>query len=222
MCGRFAMYTLPSTMAWRYFGLDRRPGDDAPRYNVAPGTPIALFRAGEGAEPVELDFSWWGFRPHWAGDDAPAAINARAETVASSRYFHRAFSRHRGLVPADGWYEWRPTEAGKQPHFITRADGEPVWLAAIWTRAPEGEGTRCAIITQPAAENLRHVHSRMPMALDLDCAEAWLDPEATERDAIKAATRRLEPGLITDWPVSRRVNRPDNDDPGLLEAVDEG
>jgi putative SOS response-associated peptidase YedK len=66
-----------------------------------------------------LDFSHWGFRPTWAKEDAPTPINIRAEKAATSPYFRSAFAHRRCLIPANGWYEWRKTESGKEPYYIT-------------------------------------------------------------------------------------------------------
>jgi len=53
-----------------------------------------------------------------APPDAPKPINARAETVAISKYFRKAFTHRRCLVPADVWYAWQVSDGRKQPWFI--------------------------------------------------------------------------------------------------------
>lgn len=222
MCGRYALYTPRSVIAEKYFGLTDNPGDQEARYNIAPGTRITLVRAGEAKDrDVEFDRSWWGFRPKWAKEDAPTPINARAEKVATSKYFAHSFRKYRGLVPANGWFEWRETAAGKVPYYITRRDDGLLWFAGIWSGMPEGEGTRCAILTAPATEKIKFVHPRMPMTLDFECARAWLDPAIRAREAIRAATKRPDPDQYIAWPVSRRVNKPENDDAELIEAVED-
>ena len=39
---------------------------------------------------------------------------------------------HRCIVPASGYYEWRPTEGGKQPYFISAADSAVLSIAGLW------------------------------------------------------------------------------------------
>ena len=96
MCGRFAL-KLPPAALKDYFDLDETP-DFAPRYNIAPSTPILAIRQVEGvrhADPLR-----WGLIPHWAKDEkiGYSTINARAETVAAKPVFREAFRRRRCLI----------------------------------------------------------------------------------------------------------------------------
>lgn len=223
MCGRFALYTPHEAIAAR-LGSPWSAGDAAARYNIAPGTPIALIRQASPERrrdgvPYEIKFARWGFRPAGVADEgAPAPINARAETVATSRYFREAFAHRRGLVPADGWYEWRVGPDGrKRPYYIRRADGAPLLFAAIWAPTEDGSSC-CAILTQPARKEIAHIHDRMPVALDESCWRDWLDPSVTDRAEIRRIARPLQAALEA-YPVSTSVNAPANDGPALIEPV---
>lgn len=221
MCGRFARYSATSELAWRYFGLQLDAERDAPRYNVTPGTPIEVFRAGD-ENPAVLALMHWGFRPQRVAE-GPQPINARAEKVATSPYFRGAFAHRRCIIPADGWYEWQTTPEGKRPYFVTLTDAAPqdvLFLAGIWEPAADAEA-RCAIITEPAATHLRTIHDRQPLALDAACRWDWLNPDITERDAIRRVTRRMDGTCLRALPVSSRVNRPANDDPSLVQPIDD-
>src|SRR4029079_16926084 len=63
----------------------------------------------------------WGLVSFWAKDHKVGnrMINAGMETVAEKPAYRRAFERRRAILPADGYYEWYPTDqrttAGK-PH----------------------------------------------------------------------------------------------------------
>jgi putative SOS response-associated peptidase YedK len=59
----------------------------------------------------------WGFVPTAAKDPKLAPINARAETLATSPMFRDALRRHRCLVAADEFYEWRKDGRRKTPFF---------------------------------------------------------------------------------------------------------
>lgn len=217
MCGRFALFSDPPTVS-RRLGLPTPDSAWTPRYNVAPGTWITGVRHTDPDSDSQFDNLWWGYRPHWAGDGAPQPINARVETLDSSRYFRAAFHRHRCLVPADGWYEWAPGEGGKIPHFICREDRQPLYLAAIWERFDDDTAC-CAIITEPARGIAANVHDRMPLVLDDNSLAAWLDPDLADRDRIREAVKHMDVNSMTAWPVSKRVNRVTNDDPSLLEPL---
>ncbi len=219
MCGRMTRYSATSELALRYFQVPVDAGFDAPRYNVAPGTDLEAFKAGEDA-PAAFQSMLWGFRPKRV-EDGPRPINARAEKVATSPYFRSAFAHRRCIVLADGWYEWRKTEQGKQPYYITLAENSPqdiLMMAGFWEPTTDG-GACCAIITEPASDRLAHIHDRKPLVLDAECRWDWLDPELSERESIRQKTARLNPDALVDHPVSTRVNRPVEDDPELIEAI---
>lgn len=217
MCGRFAIYSQPPAVT-RQLGLPDPENGWAARYNVTPGTWIPGAYHPDEEAGRSLGQLWWGYRPHWATGKAPEPINAKVEGVAASRYFRGAFARHRCLVPANGWYEWRETDAGKQPHFITRHDGELLWFAGIWSERPDGK-PGCAILTEPARGAAAEVHDRMPLVLDDDSLDPWLDADLTDRETIRNVIRHVQADAMTHWPVSPRVNRPGNDDPTLIERA---
>ena len=155
MCGRYALHAPHSEIAGRYRYQEDWVGDTAPRYNISPGTAITLLAVRDGdAGPADvLMAALWGFHPAWADNKAPSPINARAEKVATSPYFRNAFQHRRALVPANGWYEWRQDGAGgKQPYYITHADGELLMFAGLWEPAVDDRST-AAIITQPAGSD---------------------------------------------------------------------
>jgi putative SOS response-associated peptidase YedK len=93
----------------------------------------------------------------------------RAETVAKSGMFRRAFEQHRCLVPADAFYEWKVVASGKQPYAIARQDEQLTAFAGLregfrWT---DGRVTRsfCIITTDAKAEMAElHAEGRAPVS----------------------------------------------------------
>lgn len=218
MCGRYALYTTPISLAEK-LKIPPPPFDVEPHYNIPPGTWIPGVRYDEAQDSPVFDQFWWGFRPHWAGADAPQPINAKAENLDTSRYFRGAFHHHRCLIPANGWFEWQATVFGKQPYYITQANEEPLYLAAIW--AVNAEQARCcAIVTEPARGELENIHSRMPVVLDEPSWFAWLDPQKHDRESIQSSIHHLPADRLTAWKVSTKVNRVANDDASLIKRAD--
>lgn len=217
MCGRFALYSSPSRLA-RGLGVPLSERELTARYNVAPGTWIIGVRRPSADEPAVMDALWWGFKLHLAGASAPEPINATVEKVATSRYFKGAFAHHRCLIPADGWYEWQPQSGGKQPCFFCRQDREPLWLAGIWAQRADGS-PGCAILTEPARGFTRDIHPRMPLALNDDSLESWLDPDLTDRESIRHIVHHLPVDALTSWAVSKRVGSPKNEGEGLINPA---
>jgi putative SOS response-associated peptidase YedK len=45
--------------------------------------------------------------------------------------FRDAFKRSRCVIPASGYYEWKLTPTGKQPYYISAADGSVLSFAGL-------------------------------------------------------------------------------------------
>lgn len=218
MCGRFVRHTNAAELARLVGGLVPAQ-DPTPSYNVAPTQDILNAVVHDGARVLQS--MRWGLVPRWAKDAKKLhPINARAETVATNGVFRSAFRTGRTLIPADGFYEWRKTEHGKQPFYVYRADDRPMWFAGVsdtW-RGEDGPLTTCAIITTDANETMRAIHNRMPVVLFEESWDAWLDPD-NDRESLEALLRPCEPDRIETRAISSRVNSPRNDDASLLEPV---
>ena len=148
-------------------------------------------------------------------------INARVETIVEKPAFRNAVAARRCIVPALGYYEWRPEPEGakqiKQPYLLRPEGGRLVAMAGIYEfwKGPDGWLSTVAIITTSATDELGWVHDRMPMTpLDLD---AWLDPSLTSGEAARQLL--AAPADLLPVKVSRRVNSVANNDPGLIEPL---
>ena len=222
MCGRFALYSDPFTLA-RRFETEELP-ELRPRYNIAPTQNIPIVREESGARRFAL--ARWGLIPHWAKDMkiGYSTINARAETVASKPAFRNAFKHRRALIPADGYFEWQviPGSKTKQPWFIALRDREPMAFAGLWERwrSPEGEELEsCSIIVTDANEIMRPIHDRMPVILAPEDWVAWLEAEAKDAQALQNMLKPYPVEGMVAWLVSTKVNSPRNDSTECLEEV---
>lgn len=230
MCGRYVQAASPEELRARF----RAAWADAleARYNIAPTQWAPVVRVHRHTGERRIDLLAWGLIPRWAKDRkiAHRLINARAETLARKPAFRDALARRRCLVPCSGFYEWKRVAGGKQPYYITRVDGAPFGLAGLWERwwAPDGEGMdgeridSFAIITVDANELVRELHDRMPLILAPEAYDLWLDPGVTDADALAPLLRTPGPEGYTTYPVSRLVNRPENDVPACIEPAPEG
>jgi putative SOS response-associated peptidase YedK len=219
MCGRYTLTDPDPRMLQFRFGLaETAEIEERPRFNIAPTDAVLAVRRNRegGREPGRLR---WGLVPHYADPDSwdRLLINARAETVAEAPAFRDAFEGFHCLVVADGFYEWRATETGKQPLWITRPDRSLFAFAGLWARCKRKDGTElhsCTILTCPPGEVVRPIHDRMPVILDPDSEGPWLDPELG-RDEALALLRPSDELVATE--VCDAVNSVREDGPHLLE-----
>jgi putative SOS response-associated peptidase YedK len=219
VCGRFTL-TDPDPRLLRFrFDLPASAEiDRRRRFNIAPTDPVLAVRvAGDGRR--EGGTLRWGLVPQYADPDRfeRLLINARAERLAEAPAFKDAFAERRCLVLADGFYEWRATETGKQPVWITRPDRSPFAFAGIWAESALADGSTlpsCAIVTCAPSELVAPIHNRMPVILDPETEAAWLDPDSSEPELL-ALLRPTDDLELTE--VSEAVNHVDQDGPQLLE-----
>jgi putative SOS response-associated peptidase YedK len=229
MCGRYATTRGAGELTRLFEASDDTGGRLAADWNVAPTDPVPVVRMTE-LDDRTVSVARWGLLPAWAKNprDGSRMINARAETVATSRAYAPSFARRRCLVPADGWYEWvRRPDGVRQPYYLTPADGDLLTFAGLWSRwSPPGDRARggdgpgasvltCSVITTEALGPLARVHDRMPLVLPRDRWAAWLagggDPVALLAPPDAATLAAIEVR-----PVGRAVGDVRNNGPHLV------
>jgi putative SOS response-associated peptidase YedK len=235
MCGRFALITPPVRLA-RYFQATLDDGVDPerpPSWNVAPTTEVLGVTAGRGDAGEDghrvLSPFRWGLIPSWSKDATMGnrLFNARGETVATKLSFRTAFKARRIIIPADGFYEWHKVSRDhRQPHYFTRADGEPLALAGVaeWWRDASGLDDApwirsCSIITTAAGPDMDQIHDRMPVILHPDLFDVWLDPDHNDGDELTTLLRAAPAGTVVHHPVGQQVGNVRNDDAELIASV---
>lgn len=217
MCGRFALKAPPSELIAR-FGLDEC-ADLIPRYNIPPGTDIAVIRQSPEGKRV-LHKLRWGLVPHWAKDPSIGnkLNNARGETVAEKPSFRDAFKRRRCLIPANGFYEWKAEGKVKQPYYISLP--EPFAMAGLWEswKSPDGDVLRsCCVITTGPNALMAPIHDRMPVIISPEDWQRWL---AAPVEDVAELVRPYPAEAMQAWPVSRRVSKTVDDDAKLMAAIE--
>jgi putative SOS response-associated peptidase YedK len=247
MCGRFAVTTDPALLAEKIKAIDEATSEQKdtarPNYNVAPTTTISTV-VKRHAEPDDestrrVRLMRWGLVPPWArttddgGPDTkgPLLINARSDKLTTSPVFRNSAKNKRCLVPMVGWYEWQKkgeVKGPKTPFFMYADDGEPLFMAGLWsTWRPEGEAgaassesplLSCTIITTDAAGPLAEIHDRMPLTISESDWDRWLDPDAPIDEGLLRGHGDLDRIEIRE--VSRLVNSVRNNGPELIEPVE--
>lgn len=236
MCGRYAT-TQTSASLNRAFEVDLADSfvEQEPDYNMAPTklAPVIIGRRDDDAPAPrprrELLTARWGLVPSWAKDPAIGnrMINARSETVAEKPAYKQAFARRRALVPADGYYEWYAGTAregekkpAKQPFYITPKDGSVLAMAGLYEfwkdRAADEWLVTFTILTTTAEDDLGHVHERMPLFLEPDAYDEWLDPAPRAVDELLGLLVPASPGRLDAFAVSTAVNNVRHNGPELI------
>ena len=225
MCGRFALYTEPAKVARLLGAADRADDTWQPSFNIPPTERIVGARErvdDDGEITRTLESYRWGLVPFFAKDPKVGnrAFNARAETVATKPMFRRAFQKRRLLIPADAFYEWKKTGGPKDPYAFRRADGDPMVFAGLaeYWKSPDDQWLASAtIITTDDGPDMHEIHNRMPVVMEKDAWDEWLDPSLDDADVLLGLLRPSPAGTLEHYRVSRDVGKVDNDGGYLLE-----
>jgi putative SOS response-associated peptidase YedK len=216
MCGRYRLSRRKQAVE-EYFDAVSGEEEWVPRYNIAPTQDVPIIRQNPREPLRELSLVRWGLVPSWAKDSSGAArmINARSETAASKPAFRNALRFRRCMIPADGFYEWQRTGKSKQPYCFEVNEGDLFAFAGIWERwkDPSGKAVEtCSILTTTPNAVTATIHDRMPVVLDPDGYDLWLDPGMKDAGAASKLLKPCDARLMRSYPVSTRINHVANDD----------
>lgn len=243
MCGRFVLDRKTTDLV-ELFEVDV-VGETMPEpsWNIAPTRQISIVldslpkAKGEDdfPEPVRrLESARWGLVPGWAkeANAGPPLFNARSEDAAEKASFQNAVKKRRAVIPASGYYEWQIVDGVKVPHYMSLPGDELLLFAGLyeWWRNPAAADDdpnkwllSSTILTRSSTGALGAIHDRMPVFLDRDLFEEWLDPqeEGSQEliDQIVDGAREVEL-RISHHEVDTAVGSVQNDNPQLTASVE--
>ncbi|MEN8651027.1 SOS response-associated peptidase [Streptomyces sp. 21So2-11] len=136
--------------------------------------------------------------------------------------------------------EGKKKRARKQPYFVTPADGSVMAMAGLYEfwrdrtlpdDHPQAWWATCSVITTEAETSplavapaegpgsLADIHPRMPLMLLPDRWDAWLDPDRTDAEDVRALLAPPPGGLMRAYPVGTAVSNVRNNGPELLDEL---
>lgn len=229
VCGRIALFSPPGRLA-RLLDATLAAGldpDARPNWNLGPQQGLFALTLRDGERT--LDRYQWGLVPSWAKDPSIAnrLFNARGETVSEKPSFRSAFAQRPCVIPADGFYEW-DHRAGrqKQPHYFTRRDGQPLLFAGLYEqwRDPHLENEpplqTCTVITTTPGEDIHELHDRMPVVLESNDVDQWLNVHRYGPDERALVLRPAPKDTLSHHGVDVAVGSVRNNGPELIVPVE--
>ena len=196
-----------------------------PRWNIRPGqsNPVIVNQGNK-----EIELMVWGLIPHFAANEQYKykTINAKAETVDTLPTFRHSFVRKRCLVPATGFYEPDKINFVKQPypwHYFKMKDNSIFSFAGlydIWKDKNNGKEIHSySVITTTPNEVVGKYHDRMPVILEEDEEEKWLNPDIDEANQLRSLLKPLPNDELEEWEVGVAARNPKNDYPEVIEPL---
>lgn len=170
-------------------------------YDVRPTTRVGSVRldAQGDRELVGLPWMWKHERYQHC--------NAKAENVSRYPAYRESFARRRCLVPARGFYEWKPIEGTKlkQRYYIERVDGQLLAFAGLFNE----DGSMMATITTAPNEEISKIHDRTPVSIAPKDWALYLSPDPLSDDDRARLLATPPAGTYRYWPVLNNATGPD-------------
>ncbi len=168
MCGRYYFEEL-SHIEWDK--LLKEISDELYKQGeIFPTNQVPVITSPHKAEVIT-----WGF-PNFRSPKG-TVINARSETAQEKPMFRKAFMEGRCVIPSNGFFEWNQhqltTDGKKQKLLFQETDKQDLFMAGLY-RMFNGEN-RFVILTKQANSSIDPYHDRMPVILEEEEIEAWLN-----------------------------------------------
>ena len=205
MCGRYSLTSYTQMHGWK------------PRYNISPSQFAPIVTKDETTE------ARFGLVPSWEKVFTTkfSTINARAETVQTSKLYSRLLKQNRCLIPANSFFEWVTTdEKIKQPYLFKLKDRKQFFFAGLydtWHRDKEDEHKSFTIITTQPNEFMSRYHNRMPKILEKDQEKPWLKEKQVNFNLF--FKDQFPSNQIEAYKVSRQKRIVVNDSPMLIQKL---
>jgi putative SOS response-associated peptidase YedK len=225
MCGRYGFSVKNAKDVYERFDTYNELEDFKPRYNITPGqqNPVITKHS-----PNLISRMVWGLIPFWAKDNKFQfqTINARVEGIESKPTYRKPFRTQRCLVPATGFYEPDKLHYSKPPfpwHYFQLKDGALFGFAGlydIWKDPKTNEEIQSyTIITTQPNSLVGTVHDRMPVILQIEDEEAWLNPDLTEPEHLLPMLQPYPADEMETWLVGDGAKNPRNDNAELIKPI---
>lgn len=219
-CGRYTLNAKSKDLK-KHYNLASEPKDLLPNYNVAPSQVLPVVTADDSGKP-NLELMEWGVPAPWK--EGLRLINTRDDKIFAPRSFWKGMvSKRRVLIPATGFYEWRPEAKGpKTPFFIHPKQTDLFSFAGTWTIWRDSDGKEkkyYSIITTAPNKEMSGIHNRMPVILHQSEETDWLKSSLESEEDIMAFLHPYEDRGLEMYEVSRDVNSASINEESLLKPV---
>jgi len=214
MCGRFASYKNLNKLK-NIFNITNSDFNITQSYNISPGQNVNIILSYK-LENYLLESNWGYTFINSNAQNKQIVINSRIETINSKLLFKDSFLKRKCIIPANGYFEWSQKEGEKKPYLIKLGDGELIYFAGVWRKEKYNDDKRrvFSIITKAANKKINEIHHRMPVVLNANNAQDYL--ETKDNNLI---FDNFEDVDLNFSEVSKYVNNPKNNDEKCLTVI---
>ena len=214
MCGRFASYKNLNKLK-NIFNITNSDFNITQSYNISPGQNVNIILSYK-LENYLLESNWGYTFINSNTQNKQMVINSRIETINSKLLFKDSFLKRKCIIPANGYFEWSQKEGEKKPYLIQLGCGELIYFAGVWRKEKYNDDKRrvFSIITKAANKKINEIHNRMPVVLNANNAQDYL--ETKDNNLI---FDNFEDVDLNFSEVSKYVNNPKNNDEKCITTI---
>ena len=214
MCGRFASYKNLNKLK-NIFNITNSDFNITQSYNISPGQNVNIILSYK-LENYLLESNWGYTFINSNTQNKQMVINSRIETINSKLLFKDSFLKRKCIIPANGYFEWSQKEGEKKPYLIKLGDGELIYFAGVWRKEKYNDDKRrvFSIITKAANKKINEIHHRMPVVLNANNAQDYLETKNNN-----LIFDNFEDVDLNFSEVSKYVNNPKNNDEKCITTI---
>ena len=214
MCGRFASYKNLNKLK-NIFNICNSDFSTTQSYNISPGQDVNIVLSYK-FDNYLLSSNWGYNFINNKTKNNQSVINSRIETINSKLLFKDSFLKRKCIIPANGYFEWSEKEGEKKPYYIQLGDGELIYFAGVWRKEKYNNDKRrvFSIITKAADSNINKIYHRMPLVLNANAAQDYLELKGDNLNF-----NNFEDVDLKFTEVSKYVNSPKNNDEKCITSI---
>lgn len=218
MSKRIALFASKKEME-DFFGFETgKESIFTPHYNLAPAQYVTIICKAN--EEIQIERARWGIDE---GNNGESDVNSTVEIEQALRGL-KLEKFKRCIIPVSGYYKWKKTgKRADHPFFVRMLDEAIMALAGVMIPDPEaGDSSsryKCAIIQAESNALIYPLSPQMPLQLDKNLSQKWLDDNSDPDSVIQEAQNLF---LLTDMTVlrvSKKVNDLSVNDPKLIQPL---
>ncbi|WP_239613605.1 SOS response-associated peptidase [Cohnella mopanensis] len=212
MCNRFSLTAELSDLT-ENFRIDRVHVPYLLRYNIAPTQQIPIIQ--QIGDERCLNQHRWGLMPYWGKN----SINANVDTLRDRKYLLSMLTKKRCVVPCSGFYLWKQEGKSRSAWRVVDRNKSIFAMPAIydvWLDSDKNEFPMCTVITRGTSFD---TGQPLPVILDDESLELWLNPEETRTDVLQSMLQALPDADFRTYPVTPFVENAAWETPDCIEEV---
>lgn len=178
MCGRFSFHTYQKLKNILYF-IEEEPPENLSN-NISPFKNIGALYNNSNNKPAFKNM-YWQLIPEFSPEfkSTYSMYNTRAETLFHKKFKKTLILNKRCLIPVNSYYEWENSQENKIPYQFYIENKEIFFLGGIYSIWQDSlnltKRYTCSIITTEAAPPIKQIHPRMPLIINKNIINEWLD-----------------------------------------------